>query len=235
MKKKYIQIDGIPSIVWGNPSDNLYIYIHGRCGYKEEAEAFADIAGRYGWQVLSIDLPEHGERKDERGTFDPWHAVPELSAVMEYGKNHWSKISLCANSIGAWFSMLSYKGEKLENCLFLSPILDMYRLISNMMIWSEVSKEQLESRGTIPTASGQTLSWEYLLYAKNNPIIKWDVPTSILYGARDELTERSVVERFAEQFGCELTVMEDGEHWFHTKEQLEVWNKWVEHCLSAFH
>lgn len=227
MVKKHVQISGIPSILWGNPSGKLYIYIHGLGGYKEEAETFANIADFHRWQVLSIDLPEHGERRDETNAFDPWHTVPELMAVMEYAKLHWNQIALYANSIGAWFSMLSFENEKLEECLFVSPILDMQQLITNMMNWASVSETQLKRELIIPTSFGHTLSWEYLLYAKEHPITKWNVPTKILYGGHDQLTERSVVEKFTHHFNCNLKVMEEGEHWFHTPEQLEVLNKWV--------
>ena len=33
-----------------------------------------------GWQVLSVDLPEHGGRQDGAPLL-PWAAVPELQAV----------------------------------------------------------------------------------------------------------------------------------------------------------
>ncbi len=227
MEKKCFQINGIPSILWGDPSNKLFIYIHGQGGFKEEALAFADMADHYEWQVLSIDLPEHGERREEKNSFDPWHIVPELSAVMEYAKFNWNKIALYANSIGAWFSMLSFGNEKLDECLFVSPILDMQQIIFNMMNWAEVSEEQLRRERIISTSFGHTLSWDYLLYAKNHPITKWNVPTRILYGGHDELTERSVAEKFTKHFNCHLTVMEDGEHWFHTPEQLKVLNQWV--------
>ncbi len=227
MKKEYFKMQGIPSIIWGEPSQKLYLYIHGQGGSKEEAESFAEIVGSYGWQVLSIDLPEHGERKEEKNTFDPWHAVPELSAVLEYAKSHWSCIALMANSIGAWFSMLSFADEKLEKCLFVSPILDMHRLIQNMMLWAGVSEERLRLEQTIPTSFGQTLSWNYLCYVKEHPITNWSFPTEILYADKDHLTEPAVVQSFTRRFGCRLTVMENGEHWFHTPEQLKFLDKWV--------
>ncbi|MCC0683682.1 alpha/beta hydrolase [Clostridioides sp. ZZV15-6383] len=227
MKKKHFQINGIPSILLGNPSSKLYIYIHGQCGYKEEAEAFANIAVRHGWQVLSIDLPEHGERKEEKNSFDPWHVVPELVSIMEYAKCHWNQISLYANSIGAWFSMLSFEKENLKECIFVSPILDMQQLISNMMLWANVSEEQLKHELIIPTSFGHTLSWEYLQYVKQHPITQWNVPTNILYGKYDELTEISVVERFVEKFNCNLAIMENGKHWFNTPEELNTLYKWL--------
>jgi alpha-beta hydrolase superfamily lysophospholipase len=227
MKKEHFQIKGIPSVLWGEPSRKLYLYIHGQGGCKEEAEHFAEIVGCRGWQVLSIDLPEHGERKDEKNSFDPWHAVPELSTVMEHAKLHWNCIALMANSIGAWFSMLSYANETLEKCLFVSPILDMHQLIQNMMVWAGVMEDRLQLEKTIPTSFGQTLSWEYLCYVKAHPITKWSFPTEILYGGKDNLTERGVVENFTGRFGCRLTVMENGEHWFHTPEQLKFLDKWI--------
>lgn len=225
-------IYNIPAILWGSHSDKLYLYLHGQNGCKEEAEIFADIACPYEWQVLSIDFPGHGERKSEADSFDPWHTVPELTAVMEYAKSHWGKISLYANSIGAWFSMLACRDVKLENCLFVSPVLDMKKLIANMMIWAAVSEEQLERELIIPTSFGQTLSWEYWLYANHHPIVSWQASTKILYGGKDTLTDRTTVEQFTREFGCDLTVMEFGEHWFHTPKQLEVLKNWIMTCLQ---
>ena len=163
MKSKRILIGKMPSILWGVPSDRLYLYVHGQHGCKEEAEDFAEIAVNYGWQVLSIDLPEHGERGAETNCFDPWHVVPELAEVMDVSKRQWETISLRANSIGAWFSMLAFEKERLESCLFVSPILDMHNLIANMMRWADVSRERLEQEKMIDTNFGHTLSWEYLL------------------------------------------------------------------------
>ena len=70
-------------------------------------------------------------------------------------------------------------------------------------------------------------SWEYWEYALSHPITKWEVPTKILYGGNDNLIDRDVVEHFAHEFQCGLDVMENGEHWFHTEEQLKVMRKWL--------
>lgn len=227
MKKDYFQIHGIPSILWGETSKYLYLFIHGQGGSKEEADSFAEIAVEYGCQVLSIDLPEHGDRIAEKNTFNPWNAVPELVSVMNYAKSNWNWIALRADSIGAWFSMLSFANDNLQKCLFVSPILDMNQLIHTMMQWADVSEEMLQLQQTIPTSFGQTLSWEYLTYVKKHPIANWDFPTEILYGDKDNLIEYSIVKKFARNYGCHLTVMENGEHWFHTTEQLKVLQQWT--------
>ena len=61
---------------------------------------------------------------------------------------------------------------------------------------------------------------------------RWDVPTRILYAGRDELVERESIEYFTRRFGAELTVMEEGEHWFHTEEQLKVLRQWIREGLD---
>lgn len=227
MGRQNILIGEVPAIIWGEPSGRLFLYIHGQGGNKEEAAAFSDIACQRGFQVLSIDLPEHGQRKAAADTFDPWHAVPELKMVMAYAKKHWQNISLLANSIGAWFSMLSWGNESLEQCLFVSPVVDMKRLVSKMMEWANVSEARLQRELVIPTDFGQTLSWKYWTYILEHPIMKWECPTWILYGDKDHLVDRDSVECFSQKFQCELTIVENGEHWFHTETQLNVLADWV--------
>ena len=200
MENHYIDIDGVPAILWGKPSHQLFLYIHGQGGNKEEAALFSKIVCQRGVQVLSIDLPEHGERIAEKNSFDPWHIVPELKMIMNNIKNSWEDISLCANSIGAWFSMLSFYNEHFEKCLFISPVVDMKQLISKMMDWANVSEAQLQKELIIPTNFGQTLSWEYWKYVLEHPITEWEHPTLILYGENDNLIDRDTMESFAQNF-----------------------------------
>lgn len=226
MRKEYLKIGEIPAILYGETSNRLYLFVHGKHGNKEEAETFAEIVCPKGWQVLSIDLPGHGVRQSEMPSFDPWHVVPELQTVLAYAKEHWTEIALRATSIGAWFSMLAFGAEPLTKALLLSPMLDMEILIRNMMLWAGVDEEQLEAEWEIATDFGETLSWQYLQYVKEHRIALWGVDTAILYAGKDNLIERAIVDDFVHRFGCGLTVMEGGEHWFHTPEQLTVLHDW---------
>ena len=228
MKEKRITVQEIPAVLYGNSSEKLFLYIHGKMGCKEEAARFAQIVCPRGYQVLSMDLPGHGERTGEMERFVPWEVVPELQAVYGFARQHWQKISLYANSIGAYFSLLAFREAKPEKSLFVSPILDMEKLIRDMMGWAGVTREQLKAAGEIPTAFGETLSWKYLTYAAEKRITKWDIPTAILYAGQDHLTSRQTVDDFAQRFGCTVTVMENGEHWFHTEEQLDVLDAWLQ-------
>jgi len=223
-----ITVGHIPAILWGDRADTAYIYVHGKMSSKADAADLADKATARGCQVLSFDLPEHGGRKDEGYPCNAWNGVHDLGIIGEYARQHWRDIRLFATSLGAYFSLLAYKDLPLTRCLFLSPILDMTRLIQNLMMWFDVSEERLQEEREIPTPMGETLSWDYYCYAKAHPVVRWDAPTAILYGSEDHLTERDVVDGFAQRFRCDLTVLEGSEHYFHTLEQLEYLGQWMD-------
>lgn len=106
--EKQFYINNIPCILYGEPEKGVYLYVHGQHSCKEAAKSFADVVNKKGWQVLAIDLPEHGARKEEKNAFYAWNVVPELKCLLEYAKAHWEHIALRAHSIGAYFSMMSY-------------------------------------------------------------------------------------------------------------------------------
>ncbi len=63
-------------------------------------------------------------------------------------------------------------------------------------------------------------------YVRENPI-EWRIPTKILFGSNDNLTSLDTMREFAWRIGAPLTVMDYGEHWFHTAEQMAFLDKWV--------
>lgn len=227
MREERFSIGHLPAVLYGAPSDRVWLFLHGKQGHKEEGLDFAKFFCPKGWQVFSIDMPEHGQRQGGPEKLVPWQVVPELEAVMAYTREHWGQVALRANSIGAWFAMQAFAKTPPVRSLFVSPILDMAELICTMMGWAGVTEAELEARGEIETAFGETLSWRYWQYALGHPIIRWDSPTAVLYGGLDNLTPRSTAEDFAARFHADLTVMEDGEHWFHTPEQLDVLRRWT--------
>jgi surfactin synthase thioesterase subunit len=97
-----------------------------------------------------------------------------------------------------------------------------------MMLWFEVGEETLREKKEIPTPIGETLSWEYFTYVKEHPIVTWKAPTAILYGSMDNLQSLDIMNNFAKRFQCNLTVVQDGEHYFHTPEQLTFLLEWIE-------
>ena len=214
MKTQKLEISGIPALLYGKESRKVYLYVHGKMGCKEEALPFAELACPAGYQVLAIDLPEHGERKNGPERLLPWVVVPELQFMNQYARVHWRQVSLRATSIGAWFSMLALQEKEMRRALFVSPIVDMEDLIGRMMQQANVTEEQLKAAGEIPTTFGETLSWPYLCWVREHPL-RWRTPTQVLYGEADERAT-----------GAQLTLLADGEHWFHTETQLAVLQVW---------
>lgn len=155
MEKELLSIYNIPSVIWGRNSDKVIIAIHGNMSNKEEIpiQILAKIALKKGYQVLNFDLPEHGDRKNEV-LCKVQECIKDLTNMMEYAKANWDEVSLFANSVGAYFSLLAYQDERIKTVLFLSPVVDMQRIIENMMTWFQVSEERLFDEQAISTPIG---------------------------------------------------------------------------------
>ncbi|MDZ5034068.1 alpha/beta hydrolase, partial [Clostridium perfringens] len=179
MFKDKFNISNIPAVLWGEKSEKLFIAVHGYMSNKEDVviQILAEEARQKGYQVLSFDLPEHGERKSDSTPCKVQFCVSELSIIMNYAKEHWKEVSLFACSMGAYFSLLAYKNDILRKALFLSPVVNMERIIENMMIWFNVTPERLQKEMTIETRIGQKLYWDYFCYVKQHPINSWNTDT----------------------------------------------------------
>ena len=192
----------------------LVIYIHGKGGNIEETKHYQSIFREN--DVIGFDYKSQ----------TPWEAEIEFPILYDRYAKSYDSVILIANSIGAYFTMLSLAEKNISQALFISPIVDMEKLIMDMMKWLNITEDELKSKKEVETEFGETLSWEYLSYVKNHPI-RWSVPTSILYGEKDNLTFQETITKFAEQIGATLTIMKNGEHWFHTDEQLKFLDTWV--------
>ena len=234
MLKEKFKIKNIPSVLWGETSRKVFIAVHGNMSNKEDKviEILANEAVKNGYQVLSFDLPEHGDRKNEDTPCKVQFCVNDLSVIMSYVKEQWDEVNLFACSMGAYFSLLQYKNEDIRKALFLSPVVNMERIIDNMMKWFNVTEKMLEREKTIETSIGQMLYYDYYCYVKEHPINMWNIDTNILYGAKDELCESEFVRNFADKHSCKLDIVENGEHYFHTEEQLEEFQNWLEKYIK---
>ena len=235
MKTKHIMINNIPSTIWGENSNKVYIAVHGNMSHKEDEviKILSSKVCEIGYQVISFDLPEHGDRKSDVSYLcDVKNCVSDLETIIKYAKTNYSEINLFACSMGTYFSLLSYKDEIIKNSIFLSPIVNMKILIENLMKASNVNYEKLKQEKIIKTNFGQDLIFEYYEYVKNHPIEKWNSNTNILYGENDNLQSENLIKDFSKNFNCKLSIMKKGEHFFHTNEQLEFYKNWLDTILN---
>jgi hypothetical protein len=186
---------------------NAILYIHGKGGCAMESEHYKLLFPNC--EVIGLDYQ----------TFTPRDTGMEIYNAVKELKMRFENVILIANSIGAFFSMNAGIDEMVQKAFFISPIVDMEKLITDMMKWTNVTEQELKSKGIIHTDFGEDLSWEYLNYVRCHPI-EWRVPTQILYGSTDNLMSIETITDFANKHQATLTVMEGGEHWFHTDEQM---------------
>ena len=190
------------------------LYIHGKGGSAAECEHY------------KLLFPECYVTGLDYQTFTPWETGAQIRSAVRKLNAEYDGIILIANSIGAFFSMNAGIDTLIEKAFFISPVVDMERLITDMMTLENVTEAELKDKRIIHTSFGEDLSWEFLSYVRERRI-KWKAPTSILYGNKDDLTSLCTITAFAESHDAELTVMEGGEHWFHTAGQMRFLDAWI--------
>lgn len=226
MKQERMDIMGIPAICWGEPSDKVYLHVHGKMSSKESARDFAVLAAEVGFQTVSFDLPQHGERKEKADRCDIWNGIRDLTRVCDYVFSRWREVRLYACSLGAFFSLHVCGDYPFKKALFQSPIVDMEHLIGQMMLWFGVTEDRLEREGEIDTPI-DILSWKYYRYVRAHPIRNWEIPTAILFAGRDDLQSRQVMGAFCNRFGCRLTVSEESLHPFMEEKDGPIVADWL--------
>lgn len=147
------------------------IYIHGKGGTADAAECFKPLFPDY--DIYGFDY------KSE----NPWDAEVEYKEYFTELSKEYSSITVIASSLGAFFLMASNISDLIQKAFFVSPIVNMELLIIDMMRQANVSKEELRDVGEINVSADTTLSWKYLEWVRNHPLV-WSVPTFILYGEK---------------------------------------------------
>ena len=198
-------------------NNKAVLYVHGKGGNAAEAAFYEAIFPEC--DVMGFDYKAE----------TPWESIGEFQAEAKRLLSEYDSVILVANSIGAYFSLLSLADTPIEKAYFISPIANMEKLILDMMQWDGVTEDEIKEKGVIATDFGEDLSWEYLTWVRSHPV-SWHIPTEILYGSEDNLQSMETVKNFAAGCGAGLTIMEQGEHWFHTEEQLQFLREWLIRC-----
>ena len=193
---------------------NAVIYVHGKGGNAEEANHYKQFFDD-NFEIIGFDYK----------SLNPWDAKIEFINYFNSIISKYNKIYLIANSIGAYFSLISLSDMPIEKAMLISPVVDMERTILNMMKCENITEDELILKKEIETSFGESLSWQYLSYVRKNTI-HWDIPTNILFADNDNITSVDTMTNFANKINANLTTMRDGEHWFHTEEQMAFLDNW---------
>jgi len=53
------------------------------------------------------------------------------------------------------------------------------------------------------------------------------------YGEKDNITSLNIMNNFANKINVDLTILKNGEHWFHTEEQINFLNNWFKKSICS--
>lgn len=116
----------------------LIIYVHGKGGSAEEAKHYRPLFPDS--DVIGFDYCAQ----------TPWEAKDEFSRFFDLHSEGYHSVILIANSIGAYFSMNALAEKNISQAMFISPIVNMERLIADMMMWANVTEAELERKKRSP-------------------------------------------------------------------------------------
>ena len=134
-------------------------------------------------------------------TFAPRKTGKEIHDYVEKLKSRYENIILIANSIGAFFSLHADINNLVQRAFFISPIVSLKTFACDKPEWMNLGDPKL------------------------------NIPTAILYGSRDNMTSFETINNFAQKHGSSLTIMDGGEHWFHTEAQMQFLDNWIRKTL----
>ena len=112
----------------------LAVYVHGKGGNATESEHYKPLLPEY--DVIGFDY------KSET----PWDAKQEFTNLFDNYCKNYDYIVLIANSIGAFYSMNAFSDKQIDKAMFISPVVDMENLITNMMKWANVTENELRDK-----------------------------------------------------------------------------------------
>jgi len=121
----------------------VIVYVHRKGGSAQEANYYRKFFDD-DFDIIGFDYQSE----------NPWEAKVEFSNYFDLIIPEYNKTLLIANSIGAYFSLISLADKKIEKAMLISPIVDMERLILDMMIGENVSDEELSIKKEIETSLG---------------------------------------------------------------------------------
>ncbi|EDG8466798.1 alpha/beta fold hydrolase [Salmonella enterica subsp. enterica serovar Muenchen] len=236
MLKTHFSVDGIPCTLWGVKSEEKVILaVHGNFSHKEDTciEILAEEAVKNGYQVLSFDLPAHGDRIHDEKECHVIQAVSDIQCIHAHVRERFSEIALFACSMGASFSLIALQPGNFSQTFFLSPVVDLLGLVRKMMHRAGIDEEQLFREKVIAVTDGSAFRADYVDYLRQHPPAVWEGELSILIGSEDTVADYADVQRFSRQQGSAMEVVEGAEHYFHKPVELERLRSWLRRALIS--
>ena len=197
--------------------ESCIIYIHGLYGNSDEADFYSFCADKH--DVIGLNYKDG----------NPWEVKEKIIKEFKEISKNYKRVYVIANSIGAFYTYKYLSMFNIKSAYFISPLLNIKSLIEGLMRKSHISFERLKNEKIITMDDGQILSYDF--YQSLNDSDSWNTKTHILYGEKDNIVDHESIFNFACNHNCSLTIMKNGEHYFHTPSQLKYIKKWINEFL----
>lgn len=197
--------------------DDCIVYIHGLHGNEAESRFYSFLLDKM--DVIGLDYKDG----------NPWEIKDHI--IQEFAEIHrkYKRVFVVANSIGAFYAYTYLSQFRIEEAFFISPLVNMKKIIEKMMRKNHISLATLKQEQIIILEDGQKLSYEF--YMSLIEADHWRVKTHVLYGEKDKLVDQDSLIHFLATHQATLTVMKNAGHYFHTPSQLRCIKKWVHEYL----
>ena len=117
----------------------IVIYVHGKGGSAEEAGHYRSLCPDA--EVVGFDYRAQS----------PWETEAEFPPFFAAQRKRCDRLTLIANSIGAFFSMSALDAALVDRAYWISPVVDMEKLIGDMLQWAGVREQELAEKQEIPS------------------------------------------------------------------------------------
>lgn len=193
---------------------NAVVYIHGRKGSPNEANHYISLFK--GYDVLGFDYKE----------LFPWTVKEEFSDYFNKINNKYKDKILIANSMGAYLAMNLLDGRDFLKTFFISPLIDPYKVCLRFMKATGITEDIIKEKKEIRLINGDIFTPRCIEYYKNKNV-NWTSNAVVIYGTKDCYIDEETVVDFVEKNKIKLYSLKGGEHWFHTKEQMDF----IDDCI----
>ena len=198
----------------------VVVYIHGLYGSSEESKDYSYLSDNY--DVVGLNYQDG----------NPWELKDTIREEFTKITKNYKEIIVIANSIGAFYTYEYLSVFNIRQAFFISPVVDMYQMIFELMMQHHISKEELKEKREIKLENGQVLSYDFYLHTLNYQD-NWNVDTEILYGEHDEIVHlENIAEFLSKHPKTKLTIKRGAEHYMHTDEEKEFIKNWILRSLD---
>lgn len=197
--------------------DSCIVYIHGLYGNASEADFYSFYTNKH--DVIGLDYKDG----------NPWEVKEKIIDEFDEISKKYRRIFVIANSIGAFYAYKYLPSSKIEKAFFISPFVNMKQSIKKTMEKHSISIERLKEERIMELGDGRFLSYDF--YTSLDEKDDWKVKTHVLYGEKDRVVDKDSIFGFIANHNSSLTIMKNGEHYFHTPGQLKFIKKWINEYL----